>query len=259
MLTAQQEIDQTRGTTANIIYKIAATRDERAAAFRLVYRSYLRARLGEPNTHEMRVTPYHLLPTTEVFIALYQGEAIFTVSLVADGELGLPMESVYAEEVARRRERGLLVGEVSCLADRRSQFRRFFPVFLRLSRLMVQYARRQDLDELLVAVHPKHARFYQRFMDFELIGGKTSYPAVRNHPAVALCLDFARIDRERPENYDTFFGQPLPDEQLQPRPITKAQRDYFRPMVDPTFGLAPLEAAGCLSGSGNAEFGIGAA
>lgn len=244
MLTAQQDGDRARSTTANVIYRIAATREERAAAFGLVYKSYLRASLGKPNRHEMRVTPYHLLPTTEVFIALLRGEAIFTVTLVTDGELGLPMESVYAETVAQRREQGLLVGEVSCLADRRSQFRGSFPVFLKLSRLMVQYARKRGLDELLVAVHPKHARFYQRFMDFELIGEELAYPAVRNHPAVALCLDFARIDRERPENYDTFFGQPLPDEQLQPRPMPKQQRDYFRPMIDPDLGLAPLEAAG---------------
>jgi len=259
MLTTQQEIQQARSTTTDISYQIAATREERAAAFRLVYKSYLRAGLGEPNPYEMRVTPYHLLPTTEVFIALLRGEAIFTVSLVVDGQLGLPMESVYRRLVAARRAQGLLIGEVSCLADRRSHFRRFFPVFLRLTRVMVQYARRQGLDELLVAVHPKHARFYQRFMSFEMIGEETAYPAVRNHPAVALSLDFAQIDRERPENYHTFFGEPLPDEELQPRPITKAQREYFRRMVDPSLGFTPLEAAGCLARVGNAESATGAA
>jgi hypothetical protein len=259
MLTAQQEIGPTPSTTANITYQIAATREERAAAFRLVYKSYLRAGLNEPNRHEMRVTPYHLLPTTEVFIAVLRGEVISTVSLVVDGELGLPLESVYGQAVALRRQRRLLLGEVSCLADRRAQFRRFFPVFLRLCRLMVQYARRQGLDELLVAVHPKHARFYQRFMSFELIGEETFYPAVRNHPAVALSLDFARIDRERPENYDTFFGQPLPEEQLQPRPITKAQCDYFRPMVDPGLRFLPPPAGGCFPPDDTAECGISAA
>ncbi|MHC4176813.1 MAG: N-acyl amino acid synthase FeeM domain-containing protein [Planctomycetota bacterium] len=258
MSTSQQVIDHSQSTTASVTYKIAGTREERAAAFRLVYKSYLQARLGKPNRHEMRVTPYHLLPTTEVFIALQQGEVISTVSLVSDGELGLPMESVYAGEVARRREQGLRVGEVSCLADRRSHLRRFFPVFLRLSRLMVQYARRQGLDELLVAVHPKHARFYQRFMEFKVIGEETAYPAVRNHPAIALCLNFARIDRERPENYDTFFGEPLPDEQLRPRPISKAQGDHFRPVVDPSLALVPLVAGGCCArdGSGESEIGV---
>ena len=259
MLTAELDAELREGATAHIDYKIAATRDERAAAFRLVYQSYLRAGLGEANAHEMRVTPYHMLPSTEVFIAVLRGEVISTVSLIADSELGLPMETVYGREVAAHRDRGLSFGEVSCLADRRGSFRRFFPVFLKLSRLMVQYARRQGLDELLVAVHPKHARFYQRFMAFELTGEETVYPTVRNHPAVALNLDFARIDRERPANYDTFFGQPLPDELLEPRPITPADCEYFRPMVDPSFDFAPLGRVDSCCRGNNTDLVIGIA
>ncbi len=138
--------------------------EERASAFRLVYNSYLESGLGKPNSYGMRITPYHLLPTTEIFIASLR-RAIFTVSLINDGGLGLPMEIVYGDEVARRRELGLAVSEASCLADRRSWFRGFFPVFVGITRLMAQYAKRRGLDELLVAVRPKHARFYRRYLD----------------------------------------------------------------------------------------------
>lgn len=234
------EVDLRDTTTADVDYRIAATREERASAFRLVYESYLEGGLGEPNAHGMRVTPYHLLPTTEVFVASAQGTTMFTVSLVVDGRLGLPMETVYAEEAARRREQGLRLAEVSCLADRRSQFRGFFPVFLRLSRLMVQYARRRGVEELLVAVHPKHARFYRRYMDFRVFGEQAAYPTVRNNPAVALSLNFDRIDRERPQAYDTFFGVPIEAQKLEPRPIPPADRRYFAPMVDRGFTPAPL-------------------
>jgi hypothetical protein len=241
---ALAELDLSKKTTADVEYRVAATREERASAFRLVYHSYLESGLGEPNAYGMRVTPYHLLPTTEVFIATLKGTTVFTVSLIMDGRRGLPMESVYAEEVAARRERGLFVAEVSCLADRRSQFHGFFPVFVRLSRLMVQYARRRGVDELLVAVHPRHAPFYHRYMDFRVIGGQTAYPTVRNHPAVALGLNFDRIDRELPRSYDTFFGLPIPEEQLQPQPISRADREYFRRMIDPSFTPAPLASIG---------------
>jgi len=245
MAVTSRDVGVARGTTADVDYKIAATLDERADAFRLVYRSYLEAGLGQRNPYGMRVTPYHLLPTTEVFIATLQDEVILTVSLVTDGEAGLPMECVYEEEVAAKRAVGLRLGEVSCLADRRSHFRGFFPVFLRLSRLVVQYARHRGLDQLLLAVHPKHARFYQRFMTFRPMGAERVYPTVRNHPAVALCLDFARVDAERHENYETFIGAPLPEEMLRPRPITPAEVDFFRPMIDPTFKLAPLPTETC--------------
>jgi hypothetical protein len=243
-------------TTAEVCYRVAASREQRSGAFRLVYNSYLTAGLTQFSFLEMRVTPYQLLPSTEIFVAEHRGEVILTVSLVADGDLGLPMEAVYPNEVAALRARGFRFGEVSCLADRRSQFNGFFPVFLRLSRLMAQYARRQGLAGLLVAVHPRHARFYRRFMGFQQIGDEKAYPTVRNNPAVALCLDFARIDRDRPECYNSFFGEWLPDEELLPHPMDESERDYFRAMVDPTFITAPLADS---FGSASPAFGGGMA
>jgi len=238
-------------TTADIEYRIADTREEREAAFRLVYNSYLRAGLGEPNRYQARVTPYHLLETSEVFIATLRGETISTLSLIVDGELGVPMESVYPEEVAQLRARGFLLGEVSCLADRRDRFEEFFPVFVRLCRGMAQHAWRRGLSGLVAAVHPRHARFYRRFMHFESIGQLRSYPSVRNRPAVALCLDFDKVDRERPRSFDTFFGEWLPDDLVASHPITADQREYFRPMIDPSFVLAPLGGEGDAFGSGS--------
>ena len=229
-------------TTADIEYKIAETRQEREAAFRLVYNSYLRSGLSDPNPWQMRVTPYHLLPTTQVLIAKQGGEVIFTASLVADGELGLPMECAYGEELDACRGRGLWLAEVSCLADRREHLRGFFPVFLRLSRLLVQFAMYQGMDGLVAAVHPKHARFYKRYMCFLPMGREKSYPTVRHRPAVALWLEFSRFHSELRchQNYQVFFGEQLPVQQLQPCFMSQSEREYFRAMIDPSFKLAPL-------------------
>jgi hypothetical protein len=259
MSTVELGVDLAQKTTADLEYKIAATRDEREAAFRLVYDAYLRSGLCAPNPHEMRVTPYHLLPTTETFIAACLGKVVSTVTLVVDGELGLPMECVYGREVARRRQQGLLLGEVSCLADRREDFKRLFPVYIRLCRLMGQYARRRGLNELLVAVHPRHARFYQRFMAFAPIGEEIAYPTVCDNPAVALSFDFIRVEREYPDIHEKFFGDPIPDEQLQPRPITMAECAYFRPMVASSFDHARLDEAGRFCQSADARPAISAA
>lgn len=225
---------------ASIQYKVASTKQDRADAFRLVYQSYLRSGLGEPNPHHMRVTPYHLLPTTEVFLATCRGEAIFSMTLVLDGALGLPMEVVYGEEVASRRKQGLFLAEVSCLADRRKNFRGFLPIFFGVSRLMAQYAWSRGVHELLVAVHPKHAKFYRRYMAFSPFGELRAYPTVRNNPAVALALNFDHINRNRPKSFGTFFGQWLPEERLIPQPITPTECEYFGSMVDPTFSIAPI-------------------
>jgi hypothetical protein len=243
--TPTQTIVTVPGYTSDIRYRIASTREEREAAFHLVYNSYLQAGLGERNTFEMRVTPYHLTDNSEVFVATRRQKVIFTMTLIMDStELGMPMESVYGDEVNQLRDHGLKLGEVSCLADCQRHTKDFFPIFLCTSRLMVQYARYRGLDALLAAVHPKHARFYHRFMDFQFFGMKKTYPTVRNHPAVALWLEFARMERDgsgRDDGrYDLFFGEKIPLDDLQPQPISWDEREYFRPMIDPNFQCAPL-------------------
>ena len=241
MMTATQNTVTVPESTSDILCRIASTRKEREAAFRLVYNSYLQAGLGEMNDYKMRVTPYHLSDCSEIFIATRRGKVIFTMTLIMDGEeLGVPMESVYGDEVDRLRRRGLRLGEVSCLADCQRHVREFFPIFLWTSRLMVQYARYRGLDALVAAVHPKHARFYRRFMDFRTFGLEKTYPTVRNHPAVALWLEFVRIDRELPPQYEFFFGEQIPYSELQPHPISEEDGECFRPMIDLNFQCAPL-------------------
>lgn len=205
--------------TADILYKAAENRDERAAAFRLVHQAYVRAGLIEPHPAGMRVSSHQLQPEAVILIATLREEVISTVSLIPDGPQGLPMEAVYGNEVACLRSQGMRLAEVSALADRRRQISRTLPVFVPLMRLMVQSARRQGIDRLLAAVHPRHAKFYQRFLSFETMAEERLYPAVRHRPAVALALDFARLDRERPANYELFFAAPIGNEQNVPRPM----------------------------------------
>ncbi len=144
-------------TFPEIRLQVASTREQREAVFRLIYHSYRDAGLCEPDFTELRFTPYQLLPTTDLFLAQLHEEVVCTLSLVRDGELGLPMEDLYAEQIEQRRAAGLHLAEVSCLADCRSDPSRFFELFCDLSRLMVQSAEYQSVDQLLIAVHPRHA------------------------------------------------------------------------------------------------------
>ena len=227
---------------APIEFKVADTPTERRDAFRLVYDQYLKTGLSRPNLHRVRVTPYHLLPTTHVFVAYYRSEIIATMTLVGDGRLGLPMESIYGDEVQRRREQGLQISEVSCLADRRTNHRDFLTVFCGLSRVMAQFARRQGYDQLLVVCHPKHSAFYRRYLGFDMIGSVAECPHVQNKPAVPLCLDFDFVDHHPPACYTRFFGEWLPDEQLQPSRLGPIEKSVLRRMVDRTFERRPVPA-----------------
>src|SRR5436190_2268256 len=135
-------------TCSDIELKVATTRSERQAAFELVYRSYLRAGLCAENPLGLRFTPFQMLPTTDIIVAKLRGEVISTLSLVRDGELGLPMEEIYPEEVASRRDCGVRLAEVSCLADRRKDSARFFGLFREMTRLMAQLGKNTGVDEL---------------------------------------------------------------------------------------------------------------
>jgi len=224
---------------SKLAVKIASQPREIQEALGLVYQAYRRCGLIEPNPFRMRVTPYHLRETTEIFVAILGGEVTCTLSLVRDGELGLPMESIYGEEVAWRRAQGVSVAEVSCLADRRHNLVRSLSVLVQVMGLMAQSARRRGVDELLIAVHPRHAEFYERFIGFQVIGEEREYERVCNKPAVALALDLNRLAVIHPRAYKRFFGLPFPEEELEYRPISDEFRAELSMMVDATYVAEP--------------------
>ena len=227
MFAATQAQSVAARCCADVQLKVASTREEREATFRLIYNAYSRSGLCEPNSYGMRFTQHQMLSTTDIFIAKLRGEVICTLSLARDGELGLPLEDLYAEEVAERRAQGLKLAEVTCLADRRSEPKRFFELFCDLSRLMVQLAEKATIDQVLIAVHPRHAAMYRRYMAFHQCGELKHYQTVRGNPAVALCLDLNAIRANHPPRWSQFFGERLPVEVLQHQPITERDRAYF--------------------------------
>lgn len=202
--------------------ELASQGEELFAAFSLVYRTYLRTGLVHPNPFHMRVTPYHLLPSTDVIVAKApeRSNVVCTLSLVADGKLGLPIESAFAEEVAERRRRGVRLAEVTSLADQRDVDEAEPSPLLKVMGFMAQRAKRRGIDELLITVHPHHMKFYQRFIGFELLGEERPYGSVLDKPAVALSLDLNLLHVNHPRAYDRFFGKPfsataLSDQSLQ--------------------------------------------
>lgn len=216
--------------------KIATQPEEIKASLRLVYRAYLHKGLIRPNPYTLRVTPYHLSPATEVFMATVHGQPACTVSLVRDGDWGLPMESLFDEEVAWRREQGIACAEASCLADRREKQARSFPLVARLMSFTIQCAEYRGIDQLLIAVHPRHSKFYQRFLGFhQITTDERAYEAVCDNPAVALALDIPRLSHDSPAAYKRVFGKPFRAEDLRYRPISDELRGELRMIVGDTY------------------------
>jgi hypothetical protein len=212
---------------------VASSAGELSAAFNLVYQQYRRCGLMEANSAKMRVTPYHLLPTTEVLVAAQQGTVICTMSLVCDGKrLGLPMESVYPEEIATLRRRNLSLAEVSCLAEEPSSGERSQSAVFQLMPLMAQLAYRRGVDWLLIAVHPRHARFYRRFLGFDIIAEERDYGQVCGKPAVALAADLNNLAANHPRVHQWMFGTPFPGSVMEHKLLPTAILDEMRQVVD---------------------------
>jgi hypothetical protein len=231
MVTAPASREVRSQQSPDIAIRVASTRADRSGAFRLAYQSYLRAELCGPNELGFRVIPHQLLISTDVIVAELRGEIISTLSLVRDGELGLPMESIYPDEVRNRRNAGLKLAEVSCLADRRQSPARYFALFCELAQVMIQMADGDGIDQLLIAVHPRHARIYCRAMAFSRIGENREYPSVNGNPAVPLCLDLEFVKKRRSAIWQRFAGEPLPKQVLQRQPISEADRRYFLNLI----------------------------
>jgi hypothetical protein len=212
----------------------------------LVHDAYVKAGLALANPCGLRVTPYQLLPTTEILIAAQGGRVICTMSLVRDGRLGLPLEELYAEQVAARRQRGLRLAEVSCFADYQPERKAWFSRTIAVMRLAAQCSIARGLDEVLIAVHPKHTAFYERFLGFEVVGEERTYATVLGHPAVLMSLDLHGLGDRHPRSYARLFGSLLPTSSCAECPMP----DYLREQLAITLSLTapsnePVDDDGC--------------
>ena len=215
-------------TTEEFI-KVAETRQERQAAFRLVHDIYVRSGLIEPQPSGMRVTRHHLADGTDVLIAKRGGRVSFTLTLVRDADQGLPLDSLFAREVRSMRAEGLRLAEVSCLAnaDRGGDRKRQFERFVGMISLALQAARRRGVDRLLLAVHPRHARVYQRMFGCAACSQVKEYAAVRGNPAILCMHDFARTDETRYPLYEKIYGPRYAPWQLDGARMAEAERRFF--------------------------------
>jgi hypothetical protein len=209
------------------VCRFATRLDEVESALALVYSAYRRRGLIGPNHSGLRITPYHLIPTTEILIATQGDQVICTSTLVYDNlDLGMPIESIYGDEVAELRARGKRFAEVSCLADN-GDGKTPLKVLVRMMSLVAQSAVYRGVTDLLVTVHPHHADFYAKFWGFECFADVRRYAAVSHHPAVPLSSDLICRRESRSRFRERAFEPPFPEDALRPRPLSQEIRNYL--------------------------------
>lgn len=175
--------------------RIASRREEFEAAYRLVYRSYLLHGYVCPSAAEIVYHPAFGLEVSRTLIFQQSaGEIAGTLSVVGDNSWGLQLEAIFPREVASLRAAGKRLAEVTCLAVDR-KLTRLPDGFFQLTRFLFQYACWRDYDELLLAIHPRHFSFYQRFFHIHRFAQCRPHPACNDHPAVGCRINVNEVTR----------------------------------------------------------------
>jgi hypothetical protein len=177
-----------RRSTLN--YYVARTLDDVLEAWQLVYMAYRRAELIDSNPFELHAIPQAVGPQTVVITGCLGPMPGTTLSAYIDNPLGLPLDSVYPEELGALRKQGRRLMEVGLFGDRRDHLVRSSEGLFDLMRFAFYYGIHSNCDDAVIGIHPRHAPFYQRFFALEAIGEARSYPTVKNNPVVLLRLNF---------------------------------------------------------------------
>jgi hypothetical protein len=154
------------------------------------------------------------------------------MSLVCDSDSGLPMEAVYPDEIASLRLKGLSLAEVSCFAESQDDGDSSQSAVFQLMPLMAQLAYRRGADLLLIAVRPRHARFYQRFLGFDAIAEERSHGRVCGTRGVALAADLNRLAVNHPRVHEWMFGEPFSHAALAYKPLSVGFLEVMRGIAD---------------------------
>jgi hypothetical protein len=240
-------------------YKIASTRKELEGAYKLVYRSYLASNLTKAYRCPIRLSIFNALPETTTFIAKYNGEVIGTATMIIDTCMGLPMDKIYKKELDRFRKNSKQIAEISMLGTSHDFFvERAFSllnakkmVFLfKLFKLILDYALyKTRINDVCIAVHPKHAKLYQ-LLQFKGFGALKYYESVNKKPAQGFHQDLnktkewmsSKKDIMAASLYKIFFGTKTPDKVLNKKfEFSESDLKYFFVKKSDVFKNAGLQ------------------
>jgi hypothetical protein len=124
-----------------------------------------------------------------------------TLTSMGDSELGLPLDSLYGDYLSALRHGGRTLAEIGLFADRGDdRYASIESLFAVMAPALSWCFNIAGASDVVIGVHPHHARFYGRAFGFEPIGDERAYPAVKGHPCILLCLSHDRLLSPRLSN-----------------------------------------------------------
>ena len=185
----------------HVVVQAASSKSELLDAAKLVHDSFVARGILKPHETGLHFRPHSAAPTVRAFVASEHERVIGTVSFVEDSSDGLPMDAVYADELAPLRAQGERLVEVGALAVE-PRWRKTGLVLL-LNKLMVLTAMAAKADRMVIAVHPDAEVIYRETLCFERIGPVRSYPGL-NRAGLSIAMMSPRLDQIKSVYYAHF-------------------------------------------------------
>jgi len=173
-----------------LVLKIADTKEELEACFRLLHDAYVGAGFMKPDPSGMRATIYHALPTTTTLCAKFDGKVVGTLSLIRESTFGFPLQSAF--DLHEIRARGGRIAEASALAVHPDFRKTSGSIMFPLMKFMNDYCQDYfDTANLVIAVNPDRIEMYESLLCFERLeqAEVDNYDFANGAPAVGACLN----------------------------------------------------------------------
>lgn len=198
----RRQFEVTANLPEDLILKQAETEDEIKQALHLVYESYLSLDYIDPNSAEIRLTKYHLLPTTIILIAKRQNEVIGTMSIIMDSPLKLPSDMSW--DLSALRKGGKQIAEISSLTIKKNSLSRG-KLLLPLCKLMHEYCNSLlKLDGIVASTNADVEPFYTDLLMFKRIDKNAVRPNPTVKGAVSTCCYLGLKNLE--EKYEEIYN-----------------------------------------------------
>ena len=188
---------------SRLVLKIAETKEELQACFKLLHDAYVSSGFMQPAASGLRVTIYHALPTTTTLCAKYDGEVVGTISLIRESVFGFPLQAIF--DLSSVRAKKGKIAEVSALAVHPKFRKTGGAILFPLMKFMYEYCTTFfDTRHLVIAVNPNRIEMYESLLFFRRLTENqvTNYDFANGAPAVGASLDLLEAKLVLKKNYN---------------------------------------------------------
>ncbi len=180
------------------------------AAWQFVYQAYRRCGWIEANPFALHAHARVINDSPAVVTGSIGPVLAATLTAVADGEHGLPVDELFAHETQSLRDQNRQLMQLTLLADRRRRLTRCLDSLLEMMRLSWWYAPLCGATDLLMCTAADDAGIFGTLFGFQEISTVRPDPVLGGLSSVLLRLDIDAVTQSEPlrPTIGYFMGSP---------------------------------------------------